>query len=313
MGDKRYWPLALFLTAGLALGGCGEAWLPRGRRTPREDIAAYARALEAKLLAQYRNHPEFGREVARVDLDVVDDIETDVTGRMRRVTFAQLVYDRWGERMPELEGEYFVVTFAPAGVQAARRAPEITVGLNTQGTYSELPAGAAAKKAAPAAREAPAREPAPAAPAPPAPLPREPEAEETREADAPAPAPLPPVSRAPAPRREPEDAHIHGQNAPAALPPLTEVSAPRHAPRPAQRGEQARAPAPPDPVGPLPSLDGPTDDPQAEAVEPLPALEDLSDEQDASPAAEAWAGLHRSARAEPVEIPVALAQDPVYE
>ncbi|MFH0911909.1 MAG: hypothetical protein V1918_10445 [Planctomycetota bacterium] len=147
----RAWLLGFVLITGLLwTAGCGEGFLPAARRKPYGNIEVYKKRLEAKLLREYRNHPEFGEEVNRVELDVVKDILTDESGRMRRAEFAQLVYDRWGRRIPELEDEYFVATFGPGHPQALRQGPKITVGLAVEGTYSEF--NPEAEKAPPKAR-----------------------------------------------------------------------------------------------------------------------------------------------------------------
>jgi hypothetical protein len=131
----------LLISSFCILSGCGEGLLTNAHKTVYGGMEIYKERLEAKLLRQYKNHPEFGRNVNKVKLEVVRDIKSDESGKLRKVEFSQLVYDIWGERIPELEKEYFVITFGPQEMAYRNYTPvrpKINVGLNTRGSYSEL-------------------------------------------------------------------------------------------------------------------------------------------------------------------------------
>lgn len=120
------------------LSGCGEDFLPGANRKTYGNMTVYKERLEQRLLHQYKNHPLFGKKVSRVELDVVKDIKSDVSHNLRKVEFSQLVYDNWGNRIPELEKEYFVVTFGPKNMRkVSMPRQKISVGLDVMGSYSE--------------------------------------------------------------------------------------------------------------------------------------------------------------------------------
>lgn len=134
----------LFLLLPAALCGClsweGGAPAARDARpsaglTP--NMKTYKQQLADRLLTQYRQHPELGYRVDRVELDEVGPILADAHGRHRKVEWAQLVYDRYGDRMPELEEEYFVVEFGPERPRVYGGTPRLDIGLKTHSTYSE--------------------------------------------------------------------------------------------------------------------------------------------------------------------------------
>ncbi|MHC4886810.1 MAG: hypothetical protein ACYTGH_17170, partial [Planctomycetota bacterium] len=134
----------LSLLLGLAvLTGCGEGFMPGAHRKPYRGMEEYQARLEAKLLRQHRNHPVHGKKVYRVELEVTKDIQIDVEGRQHKVEWAQLIYDHWGNRIPELEKEFFVVTFGSPRDGAGPNGrihnvkPSISVGMNAAGLSGE--------------------------------------------------------------------------------------------------------------------------------------------------------------------------------
>lgn len=102
-----------------------------------EAVEDYRTRLEGRLLERYNNTPEHGGKVAMVRVILSKPLETSIDGSMIRAEFDQLVYDHWGKRLPDLEKEYFVVTFGSGGVQQVRSDPSIRVGLDMEKTYSE--------------------------------------------------------------------------------------------------------------------------------------------------------------------------------
>ncbi|MHC4872479.1 MAG: hypothetical protein ACYTFY_11600 [Planctomycetota bacterium] len=123
----------------LFVSGCGEQLFPSYNKKPYGNIAVYKERLEQRLLHQYKNHPRYGNNIHRVELDVVKDIKSDISGKYRKVEFSQLVYDQWGNRIPELEKEYFIVRFGPKQMRRLSMPgkQKISVGLNSRGSYSE--------------------------------------------------------------------------------------------------------------------------------------------------------------------------------
>lgn len=101
------------------------------------NVNLYARALEEKLSRRYNNTPKFSGKVAKVQLIPVGEPRVSLDGKKLRMEWSQVVYDIWGERLTELEQEYFVVTFGDGKPLMQRTRPTITVGLNNEGGYSE--------------------------------------------------------------------------------------------------------------------------------------------------------------------------------
>lgn len=101
------------------------------------NVNLYARALEEKLSRRYNNTPKFSGRVAKVQLVPVGEPRVSLDGKKLRMEWSQVVYDIWGERLTELEQEYFVVTFGDGKPLMQRTRPTITVGLNNEGGYSE--------------------------------------------------------------------------------------------------------------------------------------------------------------------------------
>ena len=101
-------------------------------------VEDYRRSLEERLLERYNNLPEFAGQVARVVATLARPIKTSLDGSLIQAEFDQLVFDRWGGRIPALEKEYFVVTFGSGGAAEVRTDPGVRVGLDLEKTYSEL-------------------------------------------------------------------------------------------------------------------------------------------------------------------------------
>lgn len=103
-----------------------------------ENVNRYARALENKLRQRYNNTPAFAGKVGKVQLLPVGEPQVSLDGRKMRMEWSQIVFDEWGRRIPELEKEFYVVTFGDGKPLMQRTRPTITVGLNNEGGYSEF-------------------------------------------------------------------------------------------------------------------------------------------------------------------------------
>ncbi len=139
--------LAAFLLAAAAYGQdgapFGEGYPPDAEfiddsemPTP-EAVEAYRMKLQARLLEKYNNHPLYAGKVGKVTVALSRELQYSWDGRMIRAEMDQLVYDIWGNRLPDLEREYYVVTFGSGGVEQVRSDPSIRVGLDMEKTYSE--------------------------------------------------------------------------------------------------------------------------------------------------------------------------------
>jgi hypothetical protein len=111
--------LGAVLAAGVLLSGCEEP--VQSLEPVTGNMAVYRDRLERRLLTRHRADPRYGGKVARVELELMRPVEHDLTGKFRRVQWAQLVYNRWGERIPALEEEFFIVEFGPPAAAAAAR------------------------------------------------------------------------------------------------------------------------------------------------------------------------------------------------
>lgn len=111
-----------------------QQYLPRPTRAEVED---YRRRLEQRLLERYNNLPRFAGKVGKVSVVLSRQLDESLDGNLIRAEFDQLVYDPWGKRIPELEQEYYVVTFGAGGARQVRSDPSIRVGLDMEKTYSE--------------------------------------------------------------------------------------------------------------------------------------------------------------------------------
>lgn len=146
-------PAPAAVAAPMVPASSGTAWLgetpaipaatikgaPRDVPAPElENVNRYARALEAKLRQRYNNTPAFAGRVGRVQLLPVGEPQVSLDGRKLRMEWSQIVFDEWGQRLPELEKEYYVVTFGDGKPQMQRTRPSITVGLNNEGGYGEF-------------------------------------------------------------------------------------------------------------------------------------------------------------------------------
>lgn len=103
----------------------------------RAEVEDYRQRLELRLLERYNNLPEHAGNVGRVEVILSKPIEQSLDGSRLRAEFDQLVYDPWGRRIPKLEEEYFVVTFAAGGAKQVRSDPSVRVGLDHETGYSE--------------------------------------------------------------------------------------------------------------------------------------------------------------------------------
>lgn len=116
-----------------------EAARPQAVQPPptRMEVEDYRRRLEMRLLERYNNLPDHVGKVGRVTVVLSKPLQLSLDGNMIRAEFDQLVFDPWGKRIPELEEEYYVVTFGSGGAQQVRADPSIRVGLDLEKTYSE--------------------------------------------------------------------------------------------------------------------------------------------------------------------------------
>lgn len=102
------------------------------------NVNLYARKLEKKLHRRYNNTPKYAGNIAKVQLVPVGEPEVSLDGRKMRMEWSQVVFDSWGKRVPDLEKEYYVVTFGDGRPLTTRTRPSITVGLNNESGYSEF-------------------------------------------------------------------------------------------------------------------------------------------------------------------------------
>ncbi len=103
-----------------------------------ENINRYASALEENLLKRYNNTPRFAGNVAKVRLLAEKEPEFSMDRKKIRMEWAQVVFDHWGKRIPELEEEYYVVVFGDGKPLMQRTRPSISIGLNNESGYSEF-------------------------------------------------------------------------------------------------------------------------------------------------------------------------------
>ncbi len=121
---------------GGGAGGAGGAGDTRGAPTPAE-VESYRRRLEFRLLERYNNMPEYAGNVAKVTVVLSKPLRPSLDGTRLRAEFDQIVHDPWGKRLPELEKEYYVVTFGAGGARQVRSDPSIRVGLNRERAYAD--------------------------------------------------------------------------------------------------------------------------------------------------------------------------------
>lgn len=133
-------PLLLLLCAGwlLATPGCAPQIAPAVQREEPTNIDLYARELEARLHRRYNNTPRYAGRVAVVNLVESRPRKTSVDGLETQVEWSQIVVDKWGKRIPELEEEYYVVTFGDGLPRRQTTRPSLTVGMHTEGGFSEF-------------------------------------------------------------------------------------------------------------------------------------------------------------------------------
>lgn len=103
-----------------------------------ENINLYAQALQEHLLRRYNNTPRFAGKVAKVQLIAEKEPEFSLDRKRIRMNWSQVVLDSWGERIPELEEEYYIVVFGDGKPLLQRTRPSITIGLNNESGYSEF-------------------------------------------------------------------------------------------------------------------------------------------------------------------------------
>jgi hypothetical protein len=108
-----------------------------GRTEPPDNVRAYMIQLEDRLAQRYNNIPEYAGKVSRVHLVIPSAPKVSVDGRELNYEFDQLVFDKWGERIPTLEKEYFLVTFGDGFPRLVRTDPTIRLGMELAGGYSE--------------------------------------------------------------------------------------------------------------------------------------------------------------------------------
>lgn len=134
--------LPVLLLAGLLAAGGAGCMMPlaedRGDAVASmPNIQAYARELEARLLRRYNNHPEHAGDIGQVRVVLTDQPLVSINGQEVRVEYSQLVYDKWGNRVSDLEQEYYVVTFGDGSLRRISTRPKLTVGMANEGGFSE--------------------------------------------------------------------------------------------------------------------------------------------------------------------------------
>lgn len=122
----------------LAAIGCVPQIAPATQREEPTNIDLYARELEARLHRRYNNTPRYAGRVALVNLVMTHPPRQSVDGKETQVEWSQIVHDKWGKRIPELEEEYYVVTFGDGLPRRQVTRPSLTVGMHTEGGFSEF-------------------------------------------------------------------------------------------------------------------------------------------------------------------------------
>ncbi|GHS92343.1 hypothetical protein FACS1894139_06320 [Planctomycetales bacterium] len=145
IGAKHDAPVAAIKTlpATPAANGARRTFTGEPQVVPAPELAninRYARALEDKLLRRYNNTPTFAGKIGKVQVLPVGEPKTSLDGQKIKIEWSQVVFDIWGERIPELEKEFYVVTFGDGKPAMQRTRPTITAGLNNEGGYSEFSA-----------------------------------------------------------------------------------------------------------------------------------------------------------------------------
>ena len=110
---------------------------PEPPPTP-EEVEQYRLRLERSLLDKYANHQDYAGRVAWVAVILSKPPVASVDGKFIKVEFDQLVYDNWGGRIPELEKEYFVVTFGSGGAEQVRSDPSVRIDKETLAAYARI-------------------------------------------------------------------------------------------------------------------------------------------------------------------------------
>lgn len=118
--------------------GCVPQIAPAVQREEPTNIDLYARELEARLHRRYNNTPRYAGTVAVVNLTMTRPPQVSVDGKETQVEWSQIVLDKWGKRIPELEEEYYVVTFGDGLPRRQTTRPSLTVGMQTEGGFSEF-------------------------------------------------------------------------------------------------------------------------------------------------------------------------------
>ena len=121
----------------MIFGGCGGSVFPPPYTNPKGNVNAYRRQLERRLAEKYNNMPEFAGKISKVELVIGQPPMRAVDRNEMQVEYDQLVYDKWGRRVPKLEKEYFRVTFGDGQARVVPSDPTLQIGLKTEGEFSE--------------------------------------------------------------------------------------------------------------------------------------------------------------------------------
>ncbi len=135
----RRWCTPVLLLAAVTASGCIQSFAEEEEdpyQGQLRNVEIYARELEAKLHGRYNNHPDYVGKVGLVQLTLASEPKVALDGQEIQVELSQIVYDKWGERIPELEKEYYVVTFGHGAPTRMRTRPSVEVGLHNEGGYS---------------------------------------------------------------------------------------------------------------------------------------------------------------------------------
>ncbi|MBN2711649.1 MAG: hypothetical protein JXR97_04345 [Planctomycetes bacterium] len=137
MRFDRFMVTAGALIMSFALSGCGGSLFPDERKEARGNVKTYKEQLERNLKQRYNNTQEWAGKISRVELIMPRPPEESLNGEEVKVEFDQLVYDNYDNRVPELEKEYFIITFGSGQPRLVKTDPSLDVGLSNRGEYSE--------------------------------------------------------------------------------------------------------------------------------------------------------------------------------
>jgi len=110
---------------------------PREPSPAAKNIMLYRQELEERLKQRYENMSAYHGKIGRVDLIMSRLPRTSLDKSQIEIEFSQRVLNKWGDRIPELEEEYFVITFGDGIPKVKSSKPSIDIGMKHEGGYGE--------------------------------------------------------------------------------------------------------------------------------------------------------------------------------